>query len=99
MPFVTCKIAASKDLFTINKRKKWITNIYSRGRVHLMRSQHDVIITSSKTIKKDDPILNCRINGLEMRSPKIVILDTNLTIPLKSNANNILELACKILFH
>ena len=85
LPFVTCKIAASKDLFTINKRKKWITNIYSRGRVHLMRSQHDVIITSSKTIKKDDPILNCRINGLEMRSPKIVILDTNLTIPLKSN--------------
>ena len=84
LPYVTCKIAASKDLFTINKRKKWITNKYSRGRVHLMRSQHDAIITSSQTIKKDDPLLNCRINGLEKTSPSIIILDTHLKISLKS---------------
>ena len=84
LPFVTCKIAASKDLFTINKRKKWITNEYSRGRVHLMRSQHDSIITSSLTIIKDNPILNCRINGLKMTSPTIIILDNHLKISIKS---------------
>ena len=85
LPFVTCKLAVSKDFFTINRKKKWITNEYSRGRVHLMRSNHDSIITSSKTINIDNPILNCRINGLEMTSPARIILDTYLNITLKSN--------------
>ena len=85
LPFVTCKIAASKDFYTINKRKKWITNKHSRGRVHLMRSQHDSIITSSSTIIKDNPLLNCRIKGLEKRSPVIIILDNHLKISLNSN--------------
>jgi len=84
LPFVTCKLAASKDLFTINKKKKWITNEFSRGRVHLMRSQHDSIVTSSSTIKKDNPTLNCRIKGLEMTSPTIIILDNHLKISMNS---------------
>jgi len=85
LPFVTSKLAVSKDFFTINKRKKWITNLYSRGRVHLMRSNHDTIITSSKTVNVDNPILNCRINGLEMMSPSRIILDNYLKISLNSN--------------
>ena len=84
LPFVTCKLAISKDLFTIDKQKKWITNEYSRGRVHLMRSQHDSIVTSSLTIKKDNPNLNCRINGLEKRSPTVIVLDNHLKISIKS---------------
>ena len=84
LPFVTCKLAVSKDYFTINKKKKWITNKYSRGRVHLMRSKHDCIITSSQTIIKDNPILDCRINGLENRSPIKVIIDSKLKIPINS---------------
>jgi len=85
LPFVTCKIAISKDLFTINKKKEWITNKYSRGRVHLMRSMHDTIITSSNTINIDNPILNCRIKGLEKTSPSRIILDNHLKIKLNSN--------------
>jgi len=85
LPFVTCKLAASRDFFTINKKKKWITNKYSRGRVHLMRSNHDSIITSSRTIRIDNPFLNCRINGLESTSPSRIILDNHLKIPLNSN--------------
>ena len=84
LPFVTCKLAVSKDFFTINKKKKWITNEYSRGRVHLMRSSHDAIITSSTTIQKDNPSLNCRIKGLEMTSPAIIILDNYLKISMRS---------------
>jgi len=85
LPYVTCKLAVSKDFFTINKKKKWITNQYSRGRVHLMRSIHDSILTSSKTIKVDNPLLNCRINGIENRSPSKIILDNYLKISLRSN--------------
>ena len=62
--FISSKLATSKDLFISDKYNKWITNIYSRSRVHLMRSNHDCIITSSKTIIDDNPRLTCRINGL-----------------------------------
>ncbi len=84
LPFVTAKIAISKDYFTVNKKNKWITNNFSRGRVHLMRSQHDCILTSYKTIIKDNPMLNYRIKGLESRSPDRIIIDKNLKIPINS---------------
>ena len=84
LPFVTSKIALSKDFYTINKNKKWITNIYSRGRVHLLRSYHDCIITSSKTIMYDNPRFTCRIEGLKDKSPSRIILDRKLKIKIKS---------------
>ena len=37
--------------------------------VHLIRSQNDAILTSSSTIISDDPEMNCRLKGLEYRSP------------------------------
>ena len=85
LPFVTAKIAISKDFYTNNNKKKWITNNFSRGRVHLMRSSHDSILTSVNTIIIDNPRLTCRIRGLENNSPSRIILDKNLKIPITSN--------------
>jgi len=85
LPYVTCKIAISKDFYTINKKNRWITNEFSRGRVHLMRSNHDCIISSSQTILNDNPKLTCRINGLKSFSPARVILDNKLKIKVYSN--------------
>ena len=84
MPLVTGKIAVSKDFFTSNKNNGWITNEYSRGRVHLMRSNHDCVLTSVNTVINDNPKLTCRIIGLENTSPSRVILDKNLNIPINS---------------
>ena len=85
LPFVTCKLAVSKDYYTVDKKNKnWITNKFSRARVHLMRSNHDCILTSSKTIIHDNPQLTCRIEGLEDRSPSRIILDKKLNIPMNS---------------
>ena len=84
LPFVTAKIAVSKDMYTKDNRNKWITNKYSRGRVHLLRSSHDCLITSLNTIIKDNPLLDCRIEGMEKRSPSIIVLDKYLKIPLNS---------------
>ncbi len=83
-PFVTAKMAVSKDCYTINSRNKWITNSYSRARAHLIRSKHDCILTSINTIISDNPLLTCRISGLENKSPTRIILDKNLRIPIKS---------------
>ena len=85
LPFVTAKLAISKDFFSKNKEKKWITNEFSRGRVHLMRSNHDCIVTSAKTVIDDNPKLTCRINGLENKTPARVIIDKNLKIPENSD--------------
>ena len=84
-PFLTAKIAISKDFYTKSNKKKWITNEYSRSRVHLMRSNHDCIITSVRTIIIDNPRLTCRIPGLEGNSPARIILDKYLKIPITSN--------------
>lgn len=84
LPFVTGKLAISNDYYTVNKKKRWITNSYSRGRVHLLRYYHDSIITSSETLLKDNPQLTCRIKGLEKGSPARIILDKNLKTPVNS---------------
>ncbi len=91
LPYVMAKIAVSKDLFTINRRKKWITNEFSRQRVHLLRSIHDCLLTSSATINSDNPDLTCRVNGLESTTPSCIIIDKKLKINVNSkvikNAN------------
>ena len=85
LPFVTAKLAASRDLYSVDKKNKWITNKFSRGRVHLMRSYHDCILTSSKSVRLDNSRLTCRIKGLEKTSPARIILDKSLKIPISSN--------------
>ncbi len=84
-PFVTSKIAISKDFYLINKKSRWITNQFSRKRVHLMRAKHDCILTSSSTIIKDNPYLTCRIEGLTNHSPTRIILDNHLKTSINSN--------------
>ena len=75
LPFVTCKLAISKDFYTINKKNKWITNSFSRGRVHLMRSFHECVITSSKTVIKDNPKI---INQVNFRKGLLGLFNTLL---------------------
>ena len=49
-----------------------------------MRNDHDCIITSANTVIKDNPRLNCRIEGLSNFSPKRIILDRCLSIKRNS---------------
>ena len=75
LPFVDAKLAISKDFLTIKKKSKWITNELARKNGHLLRSQYDCIISTSKTINKDNSLLNCRINGLNQNKPDLIIID------------------------
>ena len=84
-PYITLKIGCSLDgkIALKNNKSKWITNELSRAYSHLIRSQNDAILTTSSTIIEDNPEMNCRLNGLEYRSPDKVILDRFLK--LRSN--------------
>lgn len=79
-PYIDAKIAISKDYYTINKTSRWITNIFSRRRTHLIRSEYDGIISTSKSINFDNSKLNCRINGFDNNKPDLFIIDMKLKI-------------------
>ena len=91
IPFISAKIAISKDYYTINKKDKWITNIFSRRNAHLIRSRHDGIISTSKSINFDNSLLNCRIEGLNNYKPDLFIIDLNLRLKKKLLLNKILK--------
>tara|TARA_B100000989_G_scaffold274052_1_gene232607 strand:+ start:21 stop:1112 length:1092 start_codon:yes stop_codon:yes gene_type:complete len=94
-PFVTAKIGCSKDNFIYSKKNKHITNELSRNVSHILRYKNQGIIVSSKTLNKDNPLLSCRINGLQRFSPVKIILDKNLSFKknlkiFKQNTKNII---------
>jgi len=83
-PYIVGKIACSSN-FYILKNKEFITNEHSRNVSHLLRYKNQGILTSYKTVNSDDPILNCRLNGLDNFSPIRLIIDRDLKIYTKSN--------------
>ena len=91
IPFISAKIAISKDYFTITKKAKWITNSFSRKIAHLIRSKHDGIISTSKSINYDNALLNCRIEGFNKHKPDLFIIDLNLKLKKNLLLNKILK--------
>ena len=96
MPYVTGKIAVSKNNLIYSKGTKKITDIHSDKLTHFLRFKNDSLMISYKTLNKDNPKLNCRIKGLSKFSPKRIILDKNLKMKTSSyifktaNKNNTL---------
>ena len=84
LPFVTGKIAVSKNKLIYSKGTKRITAKSSDKLTHYLRYKNDSIMISSKTLNIDNPKLNCRLKGYEKFSPKRIILDKNLEIKLGS---------------
>ena len=82
-PLIDAKLAVSKDFFTINKTSRWITNDRSRYVAHFIRSKYDCIVSTSKTINKDNSLLNCRLEGFNNFKPDLIIIDKNLKLKKK----------------
>ena len=79
-PLCTLKMATSMDgrIALANGESKWITGPEARAYGHLLRAQHDAILIGSGTLVADDPMLDCRLPGLEGRSPLRIVLDRTL---------------------
>jgi diaminohydroxyphosphoribosylaminopyrimidine deaminase / 5-amino-6-(5-phosphoribosylamino)uracil reductase len=84
LPFVTGKIAISKNNLIYSETKKKITDIHSDKFTHYLRYKNDSLIISYKTLNIDNPRLSCRLKNLNRFSPRRVILDNNLD--LKTNS-------------
>ncbi len=76
-PFVTLKIAMGEDglMGSTQEGNLKISGKASSLQTHLHRARHDAILVGSGTALFDDPNLDCRLPGLENRSPIRVILD------------------------
>src|ERR1700722_20555056 len=89
-PFVTLKSALTLDgQLALPKSRKgkqpeWITSEESRAEEHRMRHASDALLTGIGTILADDPLLTDRSGLVRRRRLLRVILDSRLSLPLKS---------------
>jgi diaminohydroxyphosphoribosylaminopyrimidine deaminase / 5-amino-6-(5-phosphoribosylamino)uracil reductase len=85
-PHVILKLAVSNDdkIARAGHRQVTISGEAAKARMHLLRAQCDAILVGIGTVLSDDPLLTCRLPGMEARSPVRVVLDRSLRIPGKS---------------
>jgi diaminohydroxyphosphoribosylaminopyrimidine deaminase/5-amino-6-(5-phosphoribosylamino)uracil reductase len=85
-PHVILKLAVSTDdkIAAAGYRPVAISGDASKARMHLLRAQCDAILVGIGTVLADDPLLTCRLPGMEARSPVRVVLDRALRTPAAS---------------
>jgi diaminohydroxyphosphoribosylaminopyrimidine deaminase/5-amino-6-(5-phosphoribosylamino)uracil reductase len=80
---VILKLAVSSDdkIGAAGRKPVAISGEAARARVHLLRAQCDAILVGIGTVQADDPLLTCRLPGMEAHSPVRIVLDRSLRIP------------------
>ena len=74
-PYVSAKIATTLDgrIALKNGHSQWITSALAKRYTHDLRSRHDAILTGMGTIRKDDPLLTCRLEGVTHQPLRVVM--------------------------
>jgi diaminohydroxyphosphoribosylaminopyrimidine deaminase / 5-amino-6-(5-phosphoribosylamino)uracil reductase len=85
-PMFTLKVATTMDgrIATRTGDSQWITGPEARRTAHRLRAEHDAVLIGVETALHDDPLLTCRLPGLEERSPLRIIADSRLRLPATS---------------
>jgi len=85
-PFTKVKMAISGDnkIAWSNYKSKWISNSKSRSYAHSLRIKSQAILTTSKTILKDNPRFTVRKKNKIIKNMNVVIIDKNLNTPLNT---------------
>ncbi|HET6838578.1 MAG TPA: bifunctional diaminohydroxyphosphoribosylaminopyrimidine deaminase/5-amino-6-(5-phosphoribosylamino)uracil reductase RibD [Bradyrhizobium sp.] len=85
-PHVILKLAVSADdkIGSVGRKPVAISGEAAKARMHLLRAQSDAILVGIGTVLADDPVLTCRLPGMEARSPVRVVLDQSLRLPAGS---------------
>jgi len=83
-PLFTLKSASTLDgrIATHTGDSQWITGDLARKAGHGLRLDHDAIMVGIGTALVDNPMLTCRLDGLEEKSPVRIVFDSRLRLPL-----------------
>lgn len=86
LPEINLKIATSLDgkICFADGTSQWITGEQARAYAHLLRAEHEAILTGIGTVLADNPSLTCRLPGMAEHSPLRVVMDSRLRTPLTS---------------
>jgi diaminohydroxyphosphoribosylaminopyrimidine deaminase/5-amino-6-(5-phosphoribosylamino)uracil reductase len=81
-PFVSLKVASSLDgkMATRGGDSQWLTNKYARQYVHHLRSYHDAILTTAKTVAADDAQLTVRDIPTPFIPPVRIVIDRHFRL-------------------
>lgn len=84
-PWVVMKTAMTLDgkIAAYTGDSQWVTGEKARRKVQEMRSENMAIMVGAGTVKADNPMLNCRLEG-EVRQPVRVVVDSRAAIPVDS---------------
>jgi diaminohydroxyphosphoribosylaminopyrimidine deaminase / 5-amino-6-(5-phosphoribosylamino)uracil reductase len=85
-PFLTLKLAQSLDgKITTNPGVEYLSNKTSRRFVHELRADHSAILTTTETVRTDDPLLNVRLDNFHrpISDPDLIVLGDR---PVNENA-------------
>src|SRR3954471_23110095 len=82
-PLFHLKMATSLDgrIATASGESQWITGAAARADGQRLRALHDGIVVGANTVAADDPVLTCRLPGLEAYSPIRIVLDSKARMP------------------
>ncbi len=85
-PYIVSKLAMSLDGRTAmaSGESQWITSPLARADVQKLRAESGAILTGVATILADNPSMNVRLEGVDVKQPIRVILDSTLKTPLNS---------------
>jgi len=83
-PYVVMKYAMTADgkIATKTGASRWISGEESRAEVQQLRHRYRGILIGVETVRKDDPLLTCHMEG--GKNPLRIICDSALRIPLDS---------------
>lgn len=82
-PFVSLKAALTLDgrIATSTGSSQWITGEDARAEAHRLRDRVDAILVGIETALADNPSLTVRRKGRKERTPRRVVLDSDLRLP------------------
>ena len=94
-PFVTVKMAVSKDGFVAERRdrRSRLTGQVAGLFVQDLRSRCDALLTGIGTVLADDPLLTCRAPFAAADSPARLVMDSQLRLPPTSQ---LVKTACEV---
>ena len=84
-PWVALKTAMTLDgkIAASGGDSKWVTGEEARRQVQQLRAEYKGILVGSGTVKADDPLLNCRLEG-NHRQPVRIVADSKASIAFDS---------------